>query len=114
MVRMPLAADAGDRDGMSAVFPIDIEQGMDRVPTDFMVIQRETGNVLKHRSADVWIVFYESSNAIVRGVWRVYRAVQRVPVGRDPWAVDNRCVSPRDGVVMLSDAIDIARKAATT
>jgi hypothetical protein len=81
-------------------------------PEDFERITRETGQVLKHRAHPVWIVHYESSKSPAFSVYRVYRAVARVPHGRDPWTVDNRCIGQRDGVASLGEAIEIAREAA--
>lgn len=79
-------------------------------PADFQVVERETGLVLKHRTAHVWIGHYECTG-MKPSFYCAYRAVAHVPKGRDPWTIDNRRIGSPDGVRTLAEAVALCRSA---
>lgn len=65
-----------------------------------------------HNEKPVWIVFYEEVRGHHSAFYQAYLAVQKVPHGRLPWTIDNRCIgNPWQGFKTLADAMDAAEGA---
>ena len=75
---------------------------------DFAPVERSHGVVWLNLNAPVWIRRYEAVSGIREEEFRIYKSVEKIPKGRHPWSVDNRCVG---GVFRtLELAIEAARK----
>ena len=72
---------------------------------DFYKVSRPHGECWLHKSKPVWIVEYSASRLHGR-FFQAYRPVQPVPIGRDPWTVDNRRIGPEDGFQTLQEAAE--------
>ncbi len=73
----------------------------------FIETTRPTGVIWQHETKPHWIVHYPGTR--VRGEhYQAYRAVARVPAGRNPWTVDNRRIGSEDGFATLEMAIHVA------
>lgn len=75
----------------------------------FDKVERETGEVWKHKTNPVWIVFYEAVEGVRAAYYQAYRAVRPVPAGRAPWSVDNRRIGNENhGFPTLEAAMEAA------
>ncbi len=75
---------------------------------DFALVERSHGVAWLNLNAPVWIRRYEAVSGIREEEFRIYKSVEKVPKGRDPWTVDNRCVG---GVFhTLEAAMEAARE----
>ena len=72
---------------------------------NYTVVNRPHGSCWLHNTKPVWIVFYDAVHGVRMASYTVYKSVERVPHGRDPWAVDNRNIA--DHVLTLEEAVDI-------
>jgi hypothetical protein len=75
--------------------------------TKFKKITRHGSETWQHLTAPVWIVRYEGiegSNTHRYDKYQAYRAVEKMPNGRDPWTVDNRRIGPENGYSTLDKA----------
>lgn len=73
---------------------------------NFRVVRRPGQRVWLHVSKPVWIVFYPFME-----FFQVYRAIEHVPEGRNPWTIDNRVIGPKEGFTSLAAAMRAACKA---
>lgn len=72
---------------------------------NFTKVSRPHGECWLHNSRPVWIVEYSGTR--VRGpFFQAYKAVEKVPAGRDPWTVDNRRIGTEDGFQTLQEAAE--------
>ncbi len=60
-----------------------------------------------HETKPHWIIQYQATRATAAH-YQAYRAVERVPQGRNPWTVDNRRIGSPDGFATLEQAIQAA------
>lgn len=70
----------------------------------FILKQRPTGEYWEHDSAPLWIVEYGAVLGVRRACFKAYRAIERVPAGRNPYSFDNRVLGPREGFESLEEA----------
>lgn len=80
----------------------------------FRLVKRPHGEAWLHETAPVWVVKYDGvpeSNTHRYDSWQVYKAVERVPAGRDPWTVDNRRLGGESGWATSEQAFRAARDA---
>lgn len=75
----------------------------------FKPVERITGTVWVHKTKAVWIVFYEAVKGVRLAYYQAYRAVVKVPAGREPWTVDNRRIGDANhGFPTLEAAMEAA------
>lgn len=87
------------------------------VHPDFSMVTRNIGIVWLHKSKPVWVVMYDGvpgSNTNRFDSWQAYRAVQKVPQGRQPWTVDNKRIGPDDGYPTEAEAFKAAAEFANS
>lgn len=80
----------------------------------FRLVERSHGEAWLHETEPVWVVKYDGvpeSNTHRYDSWQVYKAVERVPAGRDPWTVDNRRLGGESGWAIPEQAFRAARDA---
>lgn len=78
----------------------------------FAEVERSHGTAWLHMDAPVWVVKYDGvpgSQTHRYDSWQAYRAVERVPAGRDPWTVDNRRIGPESGYASEAEAFSAAK-----
>jgi hypothetical protein len=70
----------------------------------FQQVERLCGSMCwLHETKPVFVVEYSATN--VRGRhFQAYRAVEKVPKGRNPWTVDNRRIGNESGFQTLEEA----------
>ena len=72
----------------------------------FELVHRPHGDCWLHKEKPVWIVEYSATKVRARH-FQAYRTVKPVPLGRDPWSIDNRRIGTEDGFETL-DAAEMA------
>ena len=82
---------------------------MDSLENFVTVPRKFQSDAWLHKDKPVWIVEYEGTR--VRGKhYQAYRAVLPVPVGRDPWTIDNHRIGSEDGFQTLEEAAEAAHE----
>lgn len=81
---------------------------MTTIANQFTKRMRPTGIVWAHKSLPVYVVLYEAMPGHHKAHYRAYRCIDKVPKGRELWAVDNRSVVPKDGFKSLTAAMRAA------
>ena len=76
---------------------------------NYTVITRLHGACWLHNDKPVWIVPYDAIHGIRVASYTVYKSVDKVPLGRDPWTIDNRNIA--DHVPTLEEAMVIGDEA---
>lgn len=66
--------------------------------------ERFDGPIWIRDDAPIWIVRYEGIPGYYLEFYGIYKSVTRVPTGRQPWTVDNRCIATAN---TLEEAIRI-------
>jgi len=65
---------------------------------------RPVGTYWLHDTHPTWVVFYSASH--VRAAhYQGYKAIEKVPKGRNAWTVDNRRIGSEMGFLTLEDAM---------
>lgn len=73
-------------------------------PENYTLVERPHGSCLLHNTKPVWIVEYSATQIRPRH-WQTYKAMHKVPKGRDPWTINNRRVGPENGIATLEQAV---------
>jgi hypothetical protein len=83
---------------------------MSSVHGDFIEVQRPWDQTPchVHASKPLWVVHYPATMDRAEH-WQGYRAVAKLPAGRDPWTVDNRRIGSERGFASLEAAIAATR-----
>ena len=73
----------------------------------FIKTTRPTGEIWMHESKPHWIVHYPATS--FKGeFYQAYRAIDRVPAGRNAWTIDNERIGTKDGFATLDAAMHAA------
>lgn len=103
-----MAYDQAEQDRQLAGLAHAMSVGVEFEPAGFVLMHRQFDQTIHmHRSKPVWVVHYQATQDRAEH-WQGYRAVAKVPAGRDPWTVDNKRIGTERGFASLDAALAAA------